>query len=103
MALQVAESVQSSPSAWAVTHLNMGQAYRKKKEFDKAITSFRRVLELDPKNFKAHSSLGISLMMSGRKEEAILAFHEVGTNWKLKAILMPVIVCRPCPFNRANR
>ena len=55
----------------------MGQAYRKLKDYEKAISSFRCVLELDPKNSEAYSALGVCLMMSDRKEEAILAFHEV--------------------------
>lgn len=75
-ALHQAESMQSSPAQWATTHLNMGQAYRKLKDFSKAVVSLKRALELNPQNATAHSALGTSYLMMGLTEDAILCYHE---------------------------
>lgn len=68
--------MQSSPSQWATTHLNLGQSYRKLKDYPKAIASLKRTLELNPHNATAHSALGSCYMMLDQTEEAILAYHE---------------------------
>jgi tetratricopeptide (TPR) repeat protein len=73
-ALHNAESMQSSPGQWAATHLNMGQAHRKLKEYEKAIN--RRTLDLNPQNATAHSAIGSCYAMLGNNEEAILSYHE---------------------------
>lgn len=75
-ALHQAESMQASPSQWATTHLNLGQAYRKLKDYPNAIASLKRTLELNPQNVTAHSALGSCYMMLNQTEEAILAYHE---------------------------
>ena len=77
-ALHHAESVQASPTAWASTHLNLGQAYRKLGLHGEAVQNMNRALELDPRNAQIYAALGTSLMYLGRKEDAIQAFHEVG-------------------------
>lgn len=54
----------------------MGQAYRKLHDFDRAISSLKRALELDPRNATAHSALGSCYLMLGQSEEAIMSYHE---------------------------
>ncbi|BGP06853.1 anaphase-promoting complex subunit Cut9 [Rhodotorula toruloides] len=75
-ALLLARRVQSSPSAWSATHLNLGHAHRRLREWDKAHTSFRRVLELDPRSAAAYSALGIVEHQRGNVQEAIARYHE---------------------------
>lgn len=77
LALQHAESVQSSPAAWAITHLNMGQAYRKLGNQEAAVACFKRTLDLEPRNWQAHAALGVSYLYAQRREEAIMALHDV--------------------------
>lgn len=74
-ALHCAESVQSSPTAWSATHLNMGQAHHKLGNFDDAIACFERVLQLHPTSASAYSSLGLSHLMNGNSNAAIEALH----------------------------
>ncbi|GAA5828340.1 hypothetical protein JCM11251_006205 [Rhodosporidiobolus azoricus] len=74
--LVMARIMQSSPSAWATTHLNLGHAYRKLSEWDNAYTSFRRVIELDPRHAGAYSGLGIVEHQRGNYQEAIARYHE---------------------------
>lgn len=68
--------MQASPSQWATTHLNLGQTYRKLKDYPNAIASLKRTLELNPQNATAHSALGSCYMMLDQTEDAILAYHE---------------------------
>ncbi|GAA6027906.1 hypothetical protein JCM8097_001775 [Rhodosporidiobolus ruineniae] len=74
--LVMARNMQSSPAAWATTHLNLGHAYRKLGVFDSAYTSFRRVLELDPRHAGAYAALGIVEHQRGGYQEAIARYHE---------------------------
>ncbi|TNY24498.1 cell division control protein 16 [Rhodotorula diobovata] len=74
--LGVARHVQSSPAAWTSTHLNLGHAYRKLKQWDKAHASFRRVIELDPRSAAAYSALGIVEHQRGNMQDSIARYHE---------------------------
>ncbi|GEM06673.1 cell division control protein 16 [Rhodotorula toruloides] len=74
-ALMLARRAQSSPSAWSAAHLNLGHAYRRLKQWDKAHTSFRRVLELDPRSAAAYSALGIVEHQRGNVQAAIARYH----------------------------
>ncbi|GAA5861337.1 hypothetical protein JCM8547_006096 [Rhodosporidiobolus lusitaniae] len=74
--LVMARNMQSSPAAWATTHLNLGHAYRKLGEFDNAYNSFRRVIELDPRSSAAYSALGLVEHSRGHYQEAIARYHE---------------------------
>ncbi|GAA5969752.1 hypothetical protein JCM11641_008031 [Rhodosporidiobolus odoratus] len=75
-ALVIARNMQSSPRGWASTHLNLGHAYRKLGDNDQAYISFRRVVELDPRNAGAYSGMGIVEHRRGRMQEAIARYHE---------------------------
>lgn len=68
--------MQSSPSPWAQTHLNIGHVYRKLKDYRRAITSFERSIELSPSQSTAHTGKACCLMMLGENEEAILSLHD---------------------------
>ncbi|GAA5914858.1 hypothetical protein JCM6882_007823 [Rhodosporidiobolus microsporus] len=74
--LVMARNMQSSPTAWATTHLNLGHAYRKLSEWDNAYTSFRRVIELDPRHAGAYSGMGIVEHQRRNYQEAIARYHE---------------------------
>ncbi|BGP38750.1 anaphase-promoting complex subunit Cut9 [Rhodotorula kratochvilovae] len=74
--LGLARHVQSSPAAWASTHLNLGHAYRKLQQWDKAHGAFRRVIELDPRSAAAYSALGIVEHQRGNFQESIARYHE---------------------------
>ncbi|GAA5966860.1 hypothetical protein JCM21900_001177 [Sporobolomyces salmonicolor] len=74
--LVLARNVQSSPVAWATTHLNLGHALRKLKRFNDAHAAFRRVIELDPRSAPAYSALGICEHQRGNFQEAIARYHE---------------------------
>ena len=100
LALQYAESVQSSPSSWASTHLNMGHAYRKLGRWQDSIIAFGKCIELEPNNYEAHSAMGTSLLYAGREEEAILALHKVSRplctkDARLTDILDQALALRP--------
>ncbi|GAA6050908.1 hypothetical protein JCM3770_002528 [Rhodotorula araucariae] len=74
--LGLARHVQSSPAAWASTHLNLGHAYRRLQQWDKAHAAFRHVVELDPRSAAAYSALGIVEHRRGNFQESIARYHE---------------------------
>ncbi|GAA5975618.1 hypothetical protein JCM10908_005220 [Rhodotorula pacifica] len=74
--LGLAKRVQSSPAGWISTHLNLGHAYRKLEQWDRAHAAFRRVIELDPRLAAAYSALGIVEHHQGHYQEAIARYHE---------------------------
>ncbi len=51
--------------------LASGQAYVLSKDFDKAIETFRRAVELDPSSAQAHDSLGAAYGAVGRNADAV--------------------------------
>ena len=51
--------------------VSAGHAYFDARQFDRAIAQFRSVLELDPKQFAAHSGLCMAHMLKGMHEEGI--------------------------------
>jgi len=50
----------------AGSHHALGKYYLAERQFDKAIDQFKTALNLDPKNAKIHSDLGVALMEKGR-------------------------------------
>ena len=61
-------------------HFRLGQLFMEAGEFDQAVLSFRRTLELSPQFSKVYQLLGSSLLKLERRPEAV----EVLTNgWKL--------------------
>ena len=74
-ALQAAKDVQQPRSAWSATHLNLGFAYRRVSQMDRAKKSFLCVIELDPDCSAAHLGLGMCHHHSGDLSEAIHWYH----------------------------
>jgi tetratricopeptide (TPR) repeat protein len=56
-------------------YTNWGYYYWKRVDYDKAIVSFRRAVELRPGSFEYHNNLGLSLHQAGRVEEALAVFQ----------------------------
>ncbi|BGP54532.1 anaphase-promoting complex subunit Cut9 [Rhodotorula sphaerocarpa] len=81
--LGLAKRVQSSPAAWTATHLNLGHAYRKLEQWDRAQAAYRRVIELDPQSAAAYSALGLALALTPGEPVACdllkLALDDVAT------------------------
>ena len=55
---------------------NWGYYYLKLRDYDRAIESFRKAIELNPKNHGYYNNLAFSLYEVGKKEEAFLAFQK---------------------------
>jgi tetratricopeptide (TPR) repeat protein len=56
-------------------YTNWGYYYWKGLDYDKAIASFRKAVELRPASFDYHNNLGLALHQAGRVEEAIAVFQ----------------------------
>ncbi len=54
-----------------LAHYRLGELLMKENEFQEAITSFRRALELSPQFAKVYQFLGQSLLANGQRDEAI--------------------------------
>ncbi|GAA6063193.1 hypothetical protein JCM10212_000495 [Sporobolomyces blumeae] len=74
--LVLARNVQSAQTAWTMTHLNLGHAFLKLKRFDEARSSFRKVIDLDPRSAAAYSALGLVEHYRGNSQDAIARYHE---------------------------
>ncbi len=59
----------------AVAHNNMGKYFRETNQYDKAIASYSRSLEIDPKGYVTYSNRGKALFDKGRVEEALSDFN----------------------------
>ncbi|MEW6684508.1 MAG: tetratricopeptide repeat protein [Nitrospirota bacterium] len=62
------ETVRNAPE-YPVAHVNLGSAYLKEGEYDRAETAFRRALSLDPKHKTAHYNVGLLALRQGRYQE----------------------------------
>ncbi|UZJ51986.1 hypothetical protein CBS101457_001306 [Exobasidium rhododendri] len=78
-ALQAAKDVQQPQATWSTTHLNLGFAYRRLKETQRAKKSFLQVIELDPDCSTAHMGLGMCYHREGNLSEAIDWYHRALT------------------------
>jgi DNA-binding winged helix-turn-helix (wHTH) protein/TolB-like protein/lipoprotein NlpI len=54
----------------------VGRVYYWNRQYDKAVTAFRHVIDLDPYFARAHSRLGIAYIAQGNYAEAIREFNE---------------------------
>jgi protein O-GlcNAc transferase len=54
---------------------NPALAYRELKEFDRSIATLNAILDLEPENSQVRYDLAIVLQMSGRFEEALVAYR----------------------------
>ena len=57
--------------------MNNGEGYLKMGNYDAAVMSFRKVIELEPSHPKVHELLGQVLLNQGRYEEAALSFEKL--------------------------
>jgi len=75
-AINLAQVTQSSEIAWASTYVNLGTCYRKLDRLEDAKNTYKRVLQLDPRNATALAFLGIVHHMLDEIDEAIVRYHE---------------------------
>jgi Flp pilus assembly protein TadD len=59
----------------AVAHNNMGKYFRETNQYDKAIASYSKSLEIDPKGYVTYSNRGKALFDKGRVDEALSDFN----------------------------
>ena len=64
-------SLTSDPGLLAATYANLGAAYRKLGEDEKARTSYDQALQLNPDQYNAYLGLGELLEKQSRMEDAI--------------------------------
>ncbi|MBU1711251.1 MAG: tetratricopeptide repeat protein [Proteobacteria bacterium] len=57
-------------------NLNLGNAYSKKADFEKALVYFRKALEIDPEDYKAHNNIGSTYALDQNYEMALEHFNE---------------------------
>ena len=74
-ASQSAAADRSSGPALAEGHSNLGNALHALRQFEEAVTCYRRAVELKPTFADAWSNLGTSLHHSGRYPEAMMALR----------------------------
>ncbi|KHO00290.1 anaphase control protein cut9 [Metarhizium album ARSEF 1941] len=75
-ALEIAEEINSEPGAWIATKTNLGHAYRRLGQFNKALDVFSDVLRLGGKDAAVFSAQGLILMEQKRPEEAVSVLHQ---------------------------
>ena len=59
----------------AMYHSNLGEIYRRSRQWEQAIAHFHRAIELKPDYAEAHNNLGIILWEKGRLDEALALFR----------------------------
>lgn len=64
------------------TLINEGNQYYRNQQYDKAETSYRQALNIDPANDKAAFNLASTLARQGKKAEAVTAFGELAGKTK---------------------
>ncbi len=72
--LVVERGIVRLPSS-APLHLGRGWVFQHQCHFEKALASFERALELDPRRASSHYSRGAALSKLGRQEQALAAFE----------------------------
>ncbi len=65
----------------------IGDVYRKQENYQKAIEYYRKALEIDPKEVIALKGLAVSLMETGKHEEAVSALQAIIENTNNKSTL----------------
>lgn len=75
-ALEIAEDIDSEPSAWISTRSNLGHSLRRLQQWELAINEFDEVLRLGGKDPSIFCAKGLVLMEQRRPFEAVHVFHE---------------------------
>ncbi|KAG6022582.1 hypothetical protein E4U41_002228 [Claviceps citrina] len=75
-ALDIAEEINSEPSAWLSAKTNLAHAYRRLRHFNKALDLFDEVLRLGGKDAAVFSAKGLILMEQNRPDEAVSVLHQ---------------------------
>lgn len=75
-ALDIAEEINSEPSAWLSAKTNLAHALRRLRHFNKALELFDEVLRLGGKDAAVFSAKGLILMEQNRAEEAVAVLHQ---------------------------
>lgn len=70
------EAAQMSPEDGDV-HTVLGVLYNLSRDYEKAISSFERALQLKPRDYSLWNKLGATQANSSRSAEAIYAYQEV--------------------------
>jgi tetratricopeptide (TPR) repeat protein len=65
-----------SPAAESYRHFDLASDLTAKGQFEAAIKEWEKVLELDPRNAKAHNNLGAALLEQGNRTEGITHFQK---------------------------
>lgn len=60
----------------AKPHYSLGKALAKKGEWDQAISSYRKALEIDSEAAEIYQSLGDALVKNGELDEAVIVYHK---------------------------
>jgi len=60
----------------AKPHYSLGKALAKKGEWEKAISSYRKALEIDSEAAEIYQSLGDALVKNGELDEAVIVYHK---------------------------
>ncbi|KAG6027711.1 hypothetical protein E4U40_001371 [Claviceps sp. LM458 group G5] len=75
-ALDIAEEINSEPSAWLSAKTNLAHAYRRLRHFNKALDLFDEVLRLGGKDAAIFSAKGLILMEQNRLKDAVAVLHQ---------------------------
>jgi tetratricopeptide (TPR) repeat protein len=60
----------------AVAHNNMGRYFRELNQYDKAIASYTKAIEIDPKGYKTYSNRGKAYFDTGKADEALIDLNK---------------------------
>ena len=80
--------VMSAQSPEAEKNIRAGNEFYKQQQFDKAVASYGKAIEVDPDNSSAKFNLGNTLYKQNKRDDAVKAFGELATN-TAKADLKP--------------
>lgn len=75
-ALNIAEEIESEPSAWIATRANLGHTYRRLEQWELALAEFDEVLRQGGKDAQVFCAKALVMMEQRRSFEAISVLHE---------------------------
>jgi anaphase-promoting complex subunit 6 len=103
-ALQIAEEIDSNPRAWVATRANLGHAYRRMEMFDDALQQFGEVTRGgDGADSNVYSAIGLCHMQAGRPWDAIVALHQVCTQFHFPVnVLLMLLVGLGSRYQRSG-